>query len=91
MSTYQFLIPPFFIEVDNVSVQILEARKKKLISGDEFYLVVVSLNYKGIWSKKFTLNVKNMDELVDKLKIEITKIKFIDYAYGIEEVKRIIT
>ena len=91
MSTHQFFIPPFITEIDGVKVQIIEARKKKLVSGDEFYLVVVSINYKGIWSKKYTLNVKDMDELIDKLKIEITKIKFIDYAYGLDEVKRIIT
>ncbi|RLC63536.1 MAG: hypothetical protein DRI48_08365 [Chloroflexi bacterium] len=91
MQTNTFHITPFFIEVDGVQVEILEVLKSQLISGDTWYHVVVSINYNGIKSRRYSLDVKDIKDLTNKLKIEITKIKFIDYAYGIDEVKRLIT
>jgi hypothetical protein len=90
METNTLQIPPFFIEVDGCQVQVLEVLKSELISGDTWYHIVVSINYKGTYSKRYSLDVKDTKDLVNQLKIEITKIKFIDYGYGIDEVKRLI-
>jgi hypothetical protein len=91
METHTLQIPPFFIEVDGCQVQVLEVLKDELISGDIWYHVFISINYKGIWSKRYSLDVKNIEDLVNQLKIEITKIKFTDYAYGIDEARRLIS
>lgn len=79
------------MEVDGVTVQVVEASKQELVSGEVWYIASVKIIYKGIHSKVFPLYVRNTQDLVNKLKVEITKIKFIDHAYGIEEVRRIIT
>lgn len=91
MMTQSFIIPPFFIEVDGVFVQVIEVLKTSLVSGESYYHVVVSVNYKGIKSRRFTLDVRNEKELVNKLKVEIAKIKMIEYCYGLSEVRRLIS
>ncbi|MEM2260003.1 MAG: hypothetical protein QXY65_02935 [Candidatus Methanomethylicaceae archaeon] len=90
MEKATFRVFPFSIEVDGTIVNIYEVLKTKLISGDEWYHVVVEINYKGIKSKRYTLDVRNINNLINKLKIEIDKIKLIEYAYGINEVRRVI-
>lgn len=84
-------LPPFSIEIDGVEVEVLEVLKTELVSGDTWYHVVVCINYDGIRSRRYSLDVRSMEELVNKLKVEITKIKFIDYAYGRLAVRRWIT
>jgi len=84
-------LTPFFIEVDGVPVRIVEASRQQFVSGDVWYIVSVSIIYKNIRSRVFPLFVRNMQDLMNKLKVEITKVKFIEYAYGLEEVKRLIT
>jgi hypothetical protein len=84
-------ITPFFIKIDDVTVEILEVSEQPLISGDKWYIASVKIIYKGIHSKIFPLFVRDEVELKNKLKVEITKIKIIDYSYGLEEVKRVIT
>jgi len=90
MAAETFRLPPFFIEVDGIPVEVLEVLKSELISGDTWYHVVVRIIYNGIKSRRYTLDVKDIKDLTNKLKIEITKIKFIDYAYGIDQVKELI-
>jgi len=91
METITFHIPPFFIEVDGCKVEVHEVLKSELISGDVWYHVVVSIEYKGIKSRRYSIDVKDIKDLTNKLKIEITKIKFIDYGYGLEQAKKAIT
>jgi len=83
-------LPPFSIEVDGVRVTVLEVLKSQLISGETWYFVVVQLNYKGVLSRRYTLSVRDVRDLVNKLKMEVTKIKFIEYGYGLEAVRRMI-
>jgi hypothetical protein len=91
METNTLQIPPFFIEVDGCQVQVLEVLKDELISGETWYHIFISINYKGIRSKRYSIDVKDIKDLVNQLKSEITKIKFTDYAYGIDEVRRLIS
>jgi hypothetical protein len=87
MMNFSLQLTPFFVDVDGVTVQIIEASKTPLNE----YIVSVRIIYKGIYSKIFPLAVQSTDDLMNKLKVEISKIKFIDYTFGIEEVKRLIT
>jgi hypothetical protein len=91
METSTLQLTPIFLEVDGVPVELVEVSKQQLISGEVWYIASVKIIYKGIHSKVFPLYVKNTQDLVNKLKVEITKLKFIDYAYGIEEVKRLLS
>ena len=87
MMNFSLQLTPFFVDIDNVIVQIIEASKTPFNE----YIVSVRIIYKGIYSKIFPLAVQSTDDLMNKLKVEISKIKFIDYTFGIEEVKRLIT
>lgn len=91
MTAESILIPPFYMEIDGVTVEVLEVLKHQLISGDKYYTVALRIHYKDIVSKIFNLTVKDEEELKNKLKIEITKIKFMEYAYGLKYVKGVIT
>ena len=91
MTAESILIPPFYMEIDGVTIEVLEVLKHQLISGDKFYTVALRIHYKDIVSKIFNLTVKDEEELKNKLKIEITKIKFMEYAYGLKYVKGVIT
>jgi len=91
MSTVTFQIPPFSVMVDGVTCEILEVTESKLIDGTALYNLAVRIHYKGITSRTFTLTCKNTKDMTNKLKAEITKIKFIDYSYGLEYLKKVIT
>jgi hypothetical protein len=91
METAQFQVTPFSVEVDGCPVTIYEVLKTELVSGDVWYHVVLEINYKGIKSRRYTLDVRNINNLLNKLKVEIDKIKLIDFLGGISEVKRVIS
>ena len=91
METPQLLLPPVTIEVDGYLVDIIEVLKLESFSGSVTFSVSVRINYKGIKSRVFSLDVRNESELIKKLKIEITKIKFMELTYGLDEVRRIIS
>lgn len=91
MTAQTFYLPPFSVLVDGVEWTILESVKQPIISGEMYYRVVVYVNYKGVKSKAFSLFVKDEKDLLNKLKVETTKIKFMDYSYGLEYVKKVIT
>jgi hypothetical protein len=87
----QLQLLPQLLEVDGVPVMLVEVSKQEPLYGQPYYIASIKLIYKGIHSKVFPLFVKNTNELMNKLKVEITKIKFIDYMYGLEEVRKLIT
>ncbi|MGB9760030.1 MAG: hypothetical protein ACPLZG_09420 [Thermoproteota archaeon] len=84
-------VPPFIILVDEIPVTIYEVYKSVLVSGDVFYHAVIEINYKGIRSKRYTIDAKDYNSLINKVKVEIDKIKFIEYSFGINEVRRLLS
>jgi len=84
-------LTPLFLEVDGVTVELLEVSRQSITETDVWYIVSVKIHYKGITSRTFPLFVKDTRDMVNKLKVEITKVKFIEYVYGLTEVKRLIT
>ena len=82
---------PIFLEVDGVPVMLIELSKQEPIWGNPYYIASVRIIYKGIQSKIFPLFINSPKDLLNKLKVEITKIKFIEHIYGLEEVRRVIT
>lgn len=91
MEASRLQIPPFSIEVDGHVFDVIEVLKTQLLNGETWYHVVVRLNYKGIKSRTYTLDVRSEQDLINKLKAEVTKVKFMEYAYGIDELRRLIT
>jgi len=89
--TAELQLLPIAIEVDGFKVTLYEVLRSRLITGESWYHVVVSIDYKGTRSRRYTLNVKDMKDLVRKLKIEITKLKMVEYSEGLSEVRRLIT
>lgn len=90
MASSTLQLPPFLFEVDGVPVQLVESSRHELVSGEVWHVVSVKVIYKGIHSRPFPLFVRNERELINKLKVEITKLKFIEHAHGIDEVKRLL-
>lgn len=79
------------MEVDGVVAEILEAIEHK-IGGETFgYTVSLRIIYKGIKSRVFPLDCRDLNDLVNKLKIEITKLKFFEIALGPAELRRLMT
>jgi hypothetical protein len=91
VSTERLQLLPVFLEVDGVLVMLVEVSKLELPYGPPYYAVSVKIIYRGIHSRVFPLFVRDENDLRNKLKVEVTKIKFIDYMYGLEEVKRLLT
>jgi len=91
MSQSRLILTPFSVEVDGVRIDILEVMKLTYPSGDKRYIVSCRMHYKNVTSKIFPLFVKSEEDLLNKLKVEVTKVKFLELAYGLDEVKRVIT
>lgn len=90
MEAHKFQLTPFSIEVDGCLVDVVEVLKRESNVLGTWFFTSVRIHYKNVTSRIFTLPVRSEKELINKLKIEITKIKFIEYAYGIEAVERLI-
>jgi len=90
VSKPQILLPPFCIEIDGTPIEILEIIKHQLITGETQYTVALRIRYKGITSKIFSITVKSIEELKNKLKIELTKIRFMELTYGLKYVESVI-
>jgi len=91
MSKATIQLPPFFLRIDGVLVEILEVTKSQLVTGESQYHIVLSIHYRGIKSRPYTLSIRDLKDLQNKLKIEITKLKFLEYSYGVERVRELIT
>jgi len=81
---------PIAVEVDGVPATIYEVSKHEITPELKIYSASVQITYKGMPSKIFTIDAYSEDDLMAKLKIEVTKIKFMELAYGLDFVKRVI-
>jgi len=90
MASISIKIPPFFIDVDGVPVEILEVGSTKIAEAIIWYHVSCRIHYKDIVSRVFTLDVKSEEELINKLKVEITKLKYIELVSGKDVLERLI-
>lgn len=91
MQSIQLIIPPFSFMIGDARVDVLEILKSRLVDGSEIYHAVIRIVYKGITSKNFTLDIKDSDDLVNKATVEVNKIKWFEYNYGLNELKRVIS
>jgi len=85
MEANVFLIPPFQIQIEDAIVTVWEVLK---LVPDQ-YNCTVSIKYKGIESKRYGIVVRNQKELRNKLKIELTKLKFIDLSMGRDYLRQV--
>jgi len=69
------VIPPVRFRHDKAIVTIYEVTKTRLINGQYIYNVNLDITYKKKKSQRFTLFVKNWDDLLKKLLVEIPKFK----------------
>jgi len=69
------IIPPVSFKLDGAYVTIYEVTKSTLITGETWYHVNLDLRISQYKTKRFTLDVRNVDELKRKLLIEISKFK----------------
>jgi len=83
-------LAPLRLSVDDVEVELLEASTQPLVSGEVWYVASVRLTYKGLRSRVFPVFARSLEELMNKLKVEVTKVKALEYSLGLEEVRRII-
>ncbi len=69
------VVPPLDVDVDGVTCTILEASRHEWIDGSEHYMVSVVCMYDGKKSNVFQLDVRNNEELIAKLRLEVAKLK----------------
>jgi len=91
MERPRITLPPFYIDVEGARALVLEVSRAEAVPGDVWYLISTQIEYKGMRSKTFTLQVRSEEDLLTKLKIEVTKLKFMEYAYGTEFLRRVMT
>jgi len=89
MKRPRITLPPFYVEVDGARALILEVSRTEVVPGDVWYHASVQIEYKGMRSKTFTLDARDEEDLLTKLKVEVTKLKFMEYAYGTEFLRRV--
>jgi len=91
VETATLAITPISFELEGAIVKIIESSQHRLITGEVWNIVSVQITYKGVTTKTFPIFAKDTQDLTNKLKIEITKMKMVDYGYGIEELRRLVT
>jgi len=87
LETTLFLIPPFDIQIEDALVTVWEVLK---LPPDR-YNCTVTIKLKGVESKRYGIVVKDQKDLRNKLKIEITKLKFIDLSMGRDYLRQVMT
>jgi len=87
MERASILLTPFHIQIEDATVTVWEVRK---VPPDQ-YNCAITITYKGITSKRYGLIVKNPKDLHNKLKIELTKLKFINLSLGEEALRQAMT
>jgi len=86
----RFTIPPITISLDGAKATILEISKVALDEETKFYIVTCYVEYNNYKSKTFTLQVSNNKELIEKLRCEIAKMKWmirLGHTYLFERIK----
>jgi len=69
------IVPPFTFVLDGCQVTVWEVIRLRLVTGDTWYHVLLSLKWRGKTSKRFPLDVRSWRELRKKLLVEIPKFK----------------
>ncbi|RLG74798.1 MAG: hypothetical protein DRO23_05620 [Thermoprotei archaeon] len=84
-------LPPIWIRIDGAKAEILEVLKFTFPDGKVRYHVVCRIFWRGIKTRKFFLDVINMDDLRKKLEIELSKIKLLYISRGEKYVREVVT
>jgi hypothetical protein len=71
----RILITPIEIEVDGAKCTILEVTSREWIDKRVIFTVSVYCEYGGRRSQIFQLDVTSNDELINKLRVEVAKMK----------------
>ncbi|RLE47283.1 MAG: hypothetical protein DRJ18_03440 [Candidatus Methanomethylicota archaeon] len=90
MEKARITLPPFYIDVEGVRALVLEVGKTELSPEEILYTASIQLEYKGMRSRTFFLQARDERDLLDKLRLEVSKLKFIELAYGTEFLRRLI-
>ena len=91
MESRTIYVTPFTFNVDGYNVTVFEVLKFELVDGSKVYHVVVKLEGEGISSRVFGLDVRSFDDLVEKIRSEITKLKLLKYVLGEDKAREIVT
>lgn len=69
------IVPPLRFRHDRALVTIYEVTRTRLLNGQSIYNVNLDITYRKKKSRRFTLYVKDWDDLLKKLLVEIPKFK----------------
>ena len=83
--TEQIILPPVRMKVDDADVDILEALRLDMINGDKLYYVTCRIRWRGIKTKKFFVICRDKNEFVEKIRIELSKLKTMYLTLGLKE------
>lgn len=71
------IIAPVSFKLDKAVITIYEVNKSTLVSGDVWYHVHLDIKIGKYRSRRFTLDVRDVNELKKKLLVEISKFKML--------------
>jgi len=77
-STVRVIVPPLVVELEKCLAYILEVTEYKTIAGKERYLVSCRVKCGDKTSPVFFLDVQSNEELISKLKVEVSKFKLLN-------------
>jgi len=86
-----FHLLPIAIDVDGARVEIFEVMKYELPSGDVIYRVTCRIIWRGIKTRVFSLDAKDMDDFRKRVEIEIAKMKMMYLIGGRELVEEVVS
>jgi len=82
---------PITVEVDGALVHILEILRLRSPSGDGGYVAVCKIEMGGIRTRNFPITFRTQEELREKLRTEVAKIKITRFLYGDDFVRGMVS
>ena len=91
LRSLEVMIPPVAVTVDDAKVEIFEVLKFTFPDGSTRYHVTCRINWRGIKSRIFFVDVKDTKDLKRKLEIELSKMKMLYLIGGKKYVEEVVT
>ncbi|RLC72208.1 MAG: hypothetical protein DRI26_03455 [Chloroflexi bacterium] len=74
------VVPPIKLSLDGAEVFILEVTENTWVDGSKHYLVTFFIKWRNLRSQVATIDVRDNQELIQKLRAEIAKFKLLIYG-----------
>ncbi|RLG61376.1 hypothetical protein DRN86_00065 [Candidatus Geothermarchaeota archaeon] len=84
------IVPPVRTKVEDAYVDILEVLKFKFPNGEVRYHVTCRIEWRGIRTRVFFIDCKDIEEFKQKISIELAKLKIMYLTLGLKGVLEVV-